>query len=60
MFDDKKVKEIESRIKHYISEGIIKTKEKVEFVEFFLTHSKNFLNSAKAEYLLSTNEEERL
>lgn len=58
MLDDKKIKEVENRIKNYIADGIIKTKEKVEFVEFFLKHSKNFLNSAKAEYLLSTNEEE--
>jgi len=58
MLENKKIKEIESRVKNYIAEGIIKTKGRVEFVDFFLKHSKNFLNSAKAEYLLSTNEKE--
>ena len=58
MLDDKRIKEVKNRIKGHIADGIIKTKEKVEFVDFFLTHSKNFFNSAKAEYLLSTNEDE--
>jgi len=58
MLNDKKIKEIENRVKNYISEGIIITKENAEFTDFFLSHSKNFLNSAKAEYLLSTNKKE--
>ncbi|MBT5023205.1 hypothetical protein HOK51_03130 [Candidatus Woesearchaeota archaeon] len=57
MLDDKKLKEVENRIKIYIADGIIKTKEAVEFTDFFLKHSTNFLNSAKAEYLLSTNKD---
>lgn len=57
MLDNKRINQIKNRIKKYISEGIIITKEKSEFTDFFLTHSKNFLNSAKAEYILSTNNE---
>ncbi len=58
MLDKKRIKEIENRVKNYIAEEVIKTKGKSEFVDFFLNHSRNFLNSAKAEYLLSTNKNE--
>jgi uncharacterized protein (UPF0332 family) len=58
MFDKKKLKEIESRVRNYLVDGVIQTKKQAEFTDFFLTHSMNFLNSAKAEYLLSTNEKE--
>lgn len=57
MLDEKKIKEIKSRISIYISDGIIKTKERSEFIDFFLNHSKNFLNSARAEYILSTDKD---
>ena len=56
MLDEKKINEIKNRIKNYLTEGIIQTKWNYEFTNFFLKHSKNFLNSAKAEYKLSTDE----
>lgn len=58
MLDNKKLKENENRVKKYMTERIIKTKQKPEYVDFFLKNSRNFLNSAKAEYLLSTNKQE--
>lgn len=58
MLEEKRIKEAEKRVKQYLAEGIITTKGDAEFVDFFLNHAQNFLNSAKAEYLLSTNEEE--
>jgi uncharacterized protein (UPF0332 family) len=58
MLEEKNLKQIESRVKKYLQEGIIQTKKDTKFTPFFITHSKNFLNSAKVEYLLSTNKDE--
>ena len=57
MLDEKKLDEAGGRVKGYLSDGTIITKVKPEFAGFFLNHSKNFLNSAKAEYKLSTDPE---
>ncbi len=38
MLDNKKIKEVENRIKHHISNGIIKSKESKQNVDFFLTN----------------------
>ena len=48
MPEDKKFKEVERRVKNYVSEGIIKTKGSGEHVDFFLTNAGNSLKSAKA------------
>ena len=56
MLDEKKLKESQSRIKQYLNEGIIKTKQKAEFVDFFLNNAEKSLNSANALYDLSTDE----
>lgn len=55
MLDEKKLKEVRSRVKNYLSDGAIKTKREKEFVEFFLTNADNSLNSANALFDLSTD-----
>lgn len=57
MLDEKKLKEIESRVKKYLDEEKIKTKQEKEFVEFFLSNAKKSLNCANALYDLSTKKE---
>ncbi|MFH1456016.1 MAG: hypothetical protein ABIF40_03635 [archaeon] len=57
MIDNKKLKEAESRVKHYLRDGSIKTKQKIEFTDFFLTNAKKSLNSANALYDLSTDKD---
>jgi uncharacterized protein (UPF0332 family) len=47
MLDNKKIKEIENRMKQFISEGIVKSKEESKNTEFFLENSYNSLQSAK-------------
>ena len=57
MIDDKNLKESESRIKNYLNEGVVKTKQKSEFTDFFLANAEKSLNSANALYDLSTNKD---
>lgn len=57
MLDDKKLKEAESRVKQYINDGTIKTKQHKEFVDFFLINAEKSLNSANALYDLSTDKD---
>lgn len=57
MLDEKKLKESQSRVKQYLSEGIIKTKQTPDFVNFFLSNTEKSLNSANALYDLSTNKD---
>jgi len=57
MLDDKKIKEAELRVKQYLSEGVIKTKQQKEFVDFFLSNAEKSLNSANALYDLSTDKD---
>ena len=57
MLEEKKLKEIQSRVKKFLDEGTIKTKQQKEFVDFFLTNAKKSLRSANALYDLSTNQE---
>lgn len=59
MIEEKKLKEAESRVKHYIEEGVIKTKGKKEYVQFFLKNAEDSLNSANALFELSTNPEKQ-
>ena len=56
ILNEEKLKHIQKEVKRYLDEGIVVTKQKPEFTNFFLEHSKNFLNSARAEYLLSTDQ----
>ncbi|MBT6820832.1 hypothetical protein HOA56_00250, partial [archaeon] len=55
MINDKKLREIELRVKHFLRDEIIKTKQHVEFTDFFLINSEKSLNSANALYDLSTD-----
>ena len=57
MIDEKKLKEAESRVKHYIRDGIIKTKQEKEFTDFFLTNAEKSLNAANALFDLSTDKD---
>lgn len=57
MLDEKKLKETKSRVQHYLSDGIIKTKCEIELVDFFVAHSDKSLNSAKLLLDVSTDPE---
>lgn len=57
MLGNKKLKEAESRVKHYLREGIIKTRGTKEDVHFFLVNAKNSLQSAKLLLEVSGSEE---
>ncbi|HLD06096.1 MAG TPA: hypothetical protein VJC16_01000 [Candidatus Nanoarchaeia archaeon] len=59
MLDEKKLKEAESRIKRFISEGIVKSKGKPEHVDFFMKNADDSIDSAKALFELSTNHEKQ-
>lgn len=55
MLDEKKLKEAENRVKQFIREGIIKSKGKAEYVDFFIKNADDSIDSAKALFELSTN-----
>ena len=55
MLYEKKFKEIERVMKKHILEGVIKTKHKKEYIDFFLTNAKNSLFTAQAIFDLSIN-----
>ena len=55
--DDKKLKQVEYRIKNYITDRVIKTKQPKDNVEFFLTNAEDSLMSARALFDLSTNKD---
>lgn len=59
MIDEKKLREAERRVKQYISEGIIRSREKPEYVDFFIRNSEDSIDSAKALFDLSTIPEKR-
>ena len=59
MLEDKKLKEAERRVKKYQIEGIIKTKETPEHVEFFIKNADDSIDSAKALFELSTDTEKQ-
>jgi len=57
MLDEKRLKEVENRVKNYISEGIIKSKQPKKHVDFFLTNAKDSLRTARCIYDMSTNQD---
>lgn len=59
MLEDKKLREAENRVKQYLMEGRIKTKQKQEHVEFFLKNADDSIDSAKALFELSTDTEKQ-
>lgn len=59
MLDEKKLKEAENRVKQFISDGVIKSKEKPEHVDFFIKNADDSADSAKALFELSTSAEKQ-
>ena len=57
MLEDKRLKEAQLRVKQYLDNGAIKTKQQKEFVDFFLSNAEKSLNSANALYDLSTDKD---
>ena len=57
MINEKRLKEIESRVKKFILEEIILSKQPKKFVEFFLTNSNDSLKTARCIYDMSTNQD---
>jgi len=55
MIEEKRLKESESRVKQYIKEGKVLTKQKAEFTDFFLSNAEKSLNSANYLFDLSTD-----
>lgn len=55
MLDEKKLKEAENRVKQFISDGVIKSKGKPEYTDFFIKNADDSIDSAKALFELSTN-----
>jgi len=55
MINERKLKEAESRVKQFITEGIIKSKEMPEHVDFFIKNADDSIDSAKALFELSTD-----
>lgn len=55
MLQEKKLNEAKNRVKQFISDGLIKTKGKPKYVDFYLKNADNSIDSAKALFELSTN-----
>ena len=56
MLDNKKIEELQKRVKNHIQNRVIQTKGNKEFVEFFLTNAHNSLNAAKLLFDVSTKD----
>lgn len=54
MIEEKKLKEVESRIKQYLSDRVIISKQKLEHVDFFLKNAEDSLQSARCLFDVST------
>lgn len=59
MIDKKKLNEAEIRVKQLISKGIIVSKKKPEFVDFFIKNADDSIDSAKALFELSNDPEKQ-
>lgn len=59
MLEAEKLKRAENRTKEYISRGLVKTKEKPEYVDFFMKNADDSVDSAKALFELSTDSEKQ-
>ena len=57
ILDEKKLKQIENRVKKLISEEIIVSKQPIKYVDFFLTNSNDSLRTARCVYDISTNKD---
>ncbi len=54
MIEEKKLKEVESRMKQYIADRIVVSKQKVEHVDFFLKNAEDSIQSARCLFDVST------
>ncbi len=59
MLEEKKLREAEKRVKQYIADGIIKTREKREHTAFFLKNADDSIDSAKILFEISTDTEKQ-
>jgi uncharacterized protein (UPF0332 family) len=59
VLDEKNLKEAEKRVKQFISEGLIKSKGKPEFVNFFIKNANDSIDSAKALFELSISSQKQ-
>ena len=59
MIEEKQLKQAEKRVKQYLDQGIIKTKAKTEYTDFFLKNAENSMDSAKVLFEISTEEEKQ-
>ena len=57
MLDEKRIKQIESRVKNYLSDATIQKSKKIEFVDFFLENARKSLQSASLLYTGTTKKE---
>lgn len=55
--NEKKLKEIGNRVKQFISDGTIKSKQPKKYVDFFLTNATDSLKTARCIYDMSTNKD---
>jgi len=59
VLEENKIKESQKRVKEYITENRITTKGSKEYVEFFLKNADNSLDSARALFVLSTDQNKK-
>lgn len=57
MLDEERIKQIESRVKGFLSDGIIQKTKKIEYVDFFLENARKSLQSASFLYAGTTKKE---
>ena len=57
MLDEKRIKEIENRIKNFLSDGTIQKTKKAEYVDFFLGNARKSLQSASFLHDGTTNKD---
>ena len=55
MLDEKRMKEIEGRVKAFLSDGTIQKSKKAEYVDFFLENARKSLQAANFLHAGTTN-----
>ena len=59
MLDKNKLKQSQNKIRQFINEGIIQSKQPVEHTEFFMKNADDAIDSAKLLFEVSTNKEKQ-
>lgn len=57
MLEEKRLKEVQSRIRQYLTDRVILTKQKAEDVDFFLRNAEDSLQSARCLFDVSTRKD---